>query len=102
MNGLVFQFCAITGWWEAWAVLWTIEPLAIRVSLVVVGLKKQATWLTIVGLTACSLAGLGLVGMVSILSMWWLVGALEAAVLILAGFVLLVWRWYDAPLPWPV
>jgi hypothetical protein len=102
MNGLVLQFCAITGWWEAWAVLWTVEPLAIGVSLLVVGLKKQATWLTIAGLIGCGLAGMGLIGMVGILSMWWLVGALEAAVLILAGLVLLIWRWYDAPSPWSV
>ena len=102
LNGLVFQFCAITNWWEAWAVLWTVEPLAVGLSLLVIGLKKQATWLTIIGLVVCGLAGLGLVGMVTILSLWWLIGAVEAVVLISAGVILLIWRGRIAPSPWSI
>jgi hypothetical protein len=102
LNGLVFQFCAITDWWEAWAVLWTVEPLAVGLSLLVVGLKKQTTWLTIIGLVICGLTGLSLVGMVTILSLWWLIGAVEAVVLISAGIILLIWRSRIAPSPWSV
>jgi serine/threonine-protein kinase len=28
-NGLLFSFCAITGWWRLWAVLWPLELLLI-------------------------------------------------------------------------
>jgi hypothetical protein len=37
LNGMVFQLCAVTGWWEAWAVLWTIEPLAVGLGLLAAG-----------------------------------------------------------------
>ena len=41
-NGLLFQFCALTGWWEVWAVMWTIEPLSLGIAFLVVNLKQRS------------------------------------------------------------
>jgi len=97
LNGLVFQFCALTGLWEAWAVLWTIEPLSLGLALVVVGAARRTTGLLAGGLVVCGLAGCALVGMTAILAAsalwpsWWFANLLGPAVIILAGFALLAW-----------
>lgn len=36
VNGLVLAFCSITGLWSWWSVLWTIEPLALGLVLLLV------------------------------------------------------------------
>jgi hypothetical protein len=92
LNGLVLQFCAITGLWHLWSVLWTIEPLAVGLSLLIVGLGKRVTPLFLAGAALCSLAGIGLVGMTAItLSGGWIFSVIGPAVLILTGLVLLLW-----------
>jgi hypothetical protein len=101
-NGLVLQFCALTGLWEAWAVLWTIEPLSVGLSLLVVSAKRRWSGPFVAGLIVCGLAGLGLVGMNTILSAWWPVSLLGSGLLILAGFLLLLWEVIGRlPLPRP-
>jgi hypothetical protein len=89
-NGLVFQFCAITGRWETWALLWTIEPLSVGLSLLVVGAKKRLHRLMLAGLIICGVAGVGLVGMTAIL-FWWLIKILGPMILVLSGLALLIW-----------
>jgi hypothetical protein len=37
----VLQFCALTGLWNAWAVLWTVEPLSVGLSLLAVSAKTR-------------------------------------------------------------
>jgi len=97
LNGLVFQFCAVTGLWEAWAVLWVIEPLSVGLALLVVGVLKHSTGLVVSGLAVCGLAGLALIGMTAILAAgalwpgWWLVNLIGPGIIILAGFFLLAW-----------
>ena len=92
MNGLVLQFCAITGLWDLWSVLWTVEPLSVGLALLIVGLAKRVAPLFLVGAALCGLAGLGLVAMTAItLSGWWIFGVIGPAVLILTGLVLLLW-----------
>jgi len=97
LNGLVFQFCAVTGLWEAWAVLWTIEPLSVGLALLVVGVLKHSTGLVVSGLVVCGLAGLALIGMTMILALgalwpgWWLANLITPGIIILAGFALLAW-----------
>jgi hypothetical protein len=90
-NGVVLQFCALTGLWEAWAVLWAVEPLSVGLSLLVVSATRRLSGLFVAGLIVCGLAGLGLVGMTTILSAWWPVSLLGSGVLILAGFLMLLW-----------
>jgi hypothetical protein len=92
VNGLVLQFCAFTGLWHLWSVLWTVEPLSVGLSLMVVSIKARSTAVFLAGALLCSLAGIGLVGMTAItLSGWWLLNWIGPAILILTGLALLVW-----------
>jgi hypothetical protein len=97
LNGMVFQFCALTGLWEAWAVLWTIEPLAVGLALLVFGSVNHSRGLFTAGLVVCGLAGMALIGIAGILTLgalwrgWWLANLITPAIIILAGFLLLAW-----------
>lgn len=91
LNGLVLQFCALTDLWEAWSVLWTVEPLSVGLALLVIGAQRRPSGLLTTGLVVCGLAGLALVGMTTILSGWWPISLLGSGALILAGGALLLW-----------
>ena len=92
LNGLVLQFCAISGLWEWWAVLWTIEPLAVGLSLLVVSISKHSSALFVVGIVLCSLAGLGFVGMTALtFTSWQAFNWIGPAMLVLSGLALLGW-----------
>ncbi|MCB8966811.1 MAG: hypothetical protein H6660_07925 [Ardenticatenaceae bacterium] len=86
VNGLLFQFCALTGLWQSWAILWTLEPLAVGLALLAAssghrrGLVTAGLTLLTISLAAFSLMSFILSGWVSI------VGALA---LILGGVFLL-------------
>lgn len=81
---------ALQGTLDAWAVLWTIEPLSVGLSLLVVSVVKRSGGLFVAGLILCGLAGVGLIGMTSVVSAWWLPNLLGPAILILVGFLLLL------------
>jgi hypothetical protein len=104
LNGLVLQFCALTGLWEAWAVLWTIEPLSVGLALLAVSAKTRSTGLMVVGLIIVGLAGAALIGMTAILSIaaiwpgWRLFNLLGAVIIVLVGAALLVWGVVRYPL----
>jgi hypothetical protein len=72
LTGLVLQFCAITGWWSSWAVLWTVEPLAVGLPLLVIGLIKKIEGVKLAGIILCGLAGLAFAAMSTVLvtSLW--------------------------------
>ncbi len=97
-NGLLMQLCAITGLWEIWAVLWTIEPLALGLAFLVIGVKKQSAGLFLAGIILCGLAGVALIGMTAILALstfWsglWLVSLFGPTILIVAGLFLVAWN----------
>jgi hypothetical protein len=100
LNGLAFQFCAATGLWSAWAWLWTIEPLAIGVSLLVASVPARSGGLFAAGLVVCGLSAMAMAGMTSLISVrWWPVKLLGPALLILSGVVLLVWGLVRRPSP---
>ena len=63
VNGLIFQFCALTGWWSAWAVLWAMEPLSVGLALLALNTKLHKRGLFLAGVILCSVAALGLIGM---------------------------------------
>jgi hypothetical protein len=67
LNGVLLQFCALTGLWEVWAVLWTVEPLAVGLALLVIGGKTRSSGLLTAGFIVCGLAGLALIGMTTTL-----------------------------------
>jgi len=91
-NGSLFFFCAVTNMWDVWAVLWTIEPLSAGLALMVVRVDRRVSpWLFWAGAITCGLAGLGLVGMTTIISDWWWINLSGPVILMLAGFLMLAW-----------
>ncbi len=85
-NGLALQFTALTGWWEAWAVLWIIEPLAVGVALFVLYFKLRHRGLVIAGAILCGFACLCLLLMSLVLSQrWWVLGLIGPALLVALG-----------------
>ncbi len=91
LNGLVFQFCAITGLWHWWSVLWVIEPLAVGVALLAVGARKGSSGVITAGLVLCGFAGAGFLLMVAIFSGGWLFRLVGPGLIILAGLAMLAW-----------
>jgi len=96
-NGLLLQFCAITGWWAVWAVAWAIEPLSVGLALLAVNLKQRSAGLMVAGIAVCALAVVGaieslaIVAMAAIFPVWWLCKFVGPVTLILVGIGLLVW-----------
>jgi hypothetical protein len=72
LTGLVLQFCASTGLWSSWAVLWTVEPFAVGLPLLLIGLAKRIEGVKLAGIILCGLAGLAFAGMSTVLvtSLW--------------------------------
>ena len=108
-NGLLFQFCAITGLWQVWAVMWTIEPLSVGVALLLVGARKRRSGLMMAGVLLCGIGGVGLLGMSAVVSTRWLMPGWQwlfrvsgPATLIVVGALLLFgglaqrWRSFKA------
>ncbi|MBN1813691.1 MAG: hypothetical protein JXA14_17760 [Anaerolineae bacterium] len=89
-NGLVLQFCAITGFWESWAVLWAVEPLSVGLAFLIVNLKARSKGLFIAGAILCAVAALGMIGMSALFPGWILISALGPATLLFVGFLLLI------------
>jgi hypothetical protein len=89
-TGLILQFCAATGWWSSWAVLWTVEPFAVGLPLLLIGLAKRIEGVKLAGIILCGLAGLGFAAMSTVLvtSLW--VTRLIGPALVLGLGVLLV------------
>jgi len=96
-NGLLFQFCALTGLWQVWAVMWAIEPLSVGLSLLLIGAVRRTPGLMTSGILLCSIGGVAIVGMSASLSATWLASWLWAVRLvvslsiILVGVLLLIW-----------
>jgi hypothetical protein len=96
-NGLLFQFCAFTGLWEVWAVMWTIEPLSVGLALLLIGARKRRPGLMTAAIMLCSIGGVSFFGMAALLSITWLAGWLwmlrfvAPIMLVFGGIVLLLW-----------
>ncbi len=90
-NGLILQFCAITGWWHAWAVLWAVEPIAVGISLLTLNTRRPGRGLRMTGLVFCAIGAIGLTAGTAIASLsalrllWWLWRWLAPATVILLG-----------------
>jgi hypothetical protein len=96
-NGLILQFCAITGWWHAWAVLWAVEPVAVGISLLTLNTQRPSRGLLTTGLVFCaigaigSMAGVAIVSLSALRPLWWLLRWLAPATVILVGAGLVFW-----------
>jgi hypothetical protein len=91
MNGMVFQFCAITGLWHWWSVLWVIEPLSVGLPLLFIGFYRDIRGLRIAGSILCGIAGAMFMLMILILGAWWPLALFGPGLLILGGLAVLVW-----------
>ena len=91
LTGLVLQFCAITGWWGSWAVLWTVEPLAVGLPLFIIGTVKKIEGVKLAGLILCGLAGLAFAAMSTILvTSLWITRLIGPALVLGLGIVLVI------------
>jgi hypothetical protein len=95
-NGLLFQFCAVTGWWSVWSVLWAVEPLSVGLALLVLGLSKRSTGLLVAAAALLGLGGVALVGMTTLVSLSslragsWLLNVTGPLALMACGLLLLI------------
>lgn len=81
-NGLMFQFSALTGWWSAWAILWTVEPLIVGLALLIASAGHRRGLIT-AGLILSSISFVFFSIMTLALSGW--ISVLGAALLIACG-----------------
>jgi len=94
LNGLLLAFCNLTGLWEAWAVLWPIEPLAIGLSLLVLGVVNRSPGTKLAGMILTGIAGVGffIASFISVLNSTLLRFA-APGMLILTGLILVSAQW---------
>jgi hypothetical protein len=89
-NGLLLQLCAATGFWEVWAALWTIEPLSVGLSFLIISARKRSAGLLVAGLILCGLAAMGLMGMSALFPGWLLLNLTGPAILVAVGLLVIV------------
>ena len=90
-TGLVLQFCAATGWWSSWAVLWTVEPFAVGLPLLLIGIARKIEGVKLAGIILCGLAGLAFAAMSSLLvTSLWITRLIGPALVLGLGIVLIV------------
>jgi len=59
LNGLLLGFCALTGLWQAWAILWPIEPLSVGLGLLVLSIANKSAGVKLAATILFSIAGVG-------------------------------------------
>ncbi len=58
-NGMLLAFCAVTGLWQSWAVLWPLEFLGVGLGLLVVGIANQSAGVKTAASVLLTIAGGG-------------------------------------------
>jgi hypothetical protein len=92
-NGAVLQFCALTGWWASWAVLWTVEPLCVGLMMLLIAFKSRSVVVMTVGLVISAFSLLAAASMSTLLvenNLWQFASSMGAVCFILAGSGLLL------------
>jgi hypothetical protein len=88
-TGLVLQFCAATGLWGSWAVLWTVEPFAVGLPLLLIGLAKKLEGVKLAGIILCGFAGVAFAAMSSLLvTSFWITRLIGPAIVLGLGILL--------------
>lgn len=91
MNGLVLQFCAATGLWSSWAVLWTVEPFAVGLPLLLIGMFKKIDGVKMTGIILCGFAGLAFAAMTSLLvTSFWITRLIGPGIVLALGILLVL------------
>jgi|WetSurMetagenome_2_1015567.scaffolds.fasta_scaffold169203_2 hypothetical protein len=101
-TGLVLQFCAATGWWSSWAVLWTIEPFSVGLPLLLIGIAKKIEGVKLAGIILCGLAGLAFAAMSTFLvTSLWITRLIGPALVLGLGILLVVMALSKRPAEMP-
>jgi hypothetical protein len=91
MTGLVLQFCAATGLWSSWAVLWTVEPFAVGLPLLLIGMFKKIEGVKVAGIILCGIAGLGFAAMSALLvTSLWITRLIGPGIILALGILLVL------------
>jgi hypothetical protein len=98
VNGLMLAFCNLTGLWSAWAILWPIEPLAVGLGLLIVGVLKRSSGAKLAGLILTGIAGAGffIASFISMFNGTYLRFAVPG-MLLLCGVILVSAQWLNRP-----
>ena len=100
LNGLALQFCALTGLWGAWAVLWAVEPLGVGLTLLLTASQNRSTATLVVGLIFCAFSGVVLTGLIVLLpGLWRATGFLTAGGFVILGLMLIAWALFSPRRP---
>ena len=94
VNGLVLAFCNLTGLWAAWAILWPLEPLAIGLGLLIMGVVNRSDGAKVAGLILTGVAGVGffIASFISVFNGSFLRFAVPG-MLVLTGLILVTAQW---------
>jgi hypothetical protein len=91
INGLVFQFCAVTGLWSWWSVLWTVEPASVGLALLAFGARHPSRGAIKAGLILFAISAGAFALMFAILAGGWLFRLVGPGLLMLVGLAVLAW-----------
>lgn len=98
VNGVFLQFCALTGLWPIWAVIWPVEPLTVGLILFAIGMRQRRNRLALAGTILSIIAAFCLIGTVALVSahVFWVghrwLRTVVAILLILIGGMLMLGR----------
>jgi hypothetical protein len=91
LTGLVLQFCAATGLWSSWGVLWTVEPFAVGLPLLLIGMFKKIEGVKVAGIILCGIGGLAFAAMSSLLiTSLWITRLIGPAIVLVLGVLLVI------------
>lgn len=91
LTGLVLQFCAATGLWSSWAILWTVEPFAVGLPLLLIGMVKKLDGVKVAGIILCGFAGVAFAAMSTILvTSLWITRLIGPAIVLALGILLVI------------
>ncbi len=62
-NGILLVFCNLTGLWQAWVLLWPIEPLSVGLGLLVLAFFKKSSGTRVAAVVLFFVAGAGFFAM---------------------------------------
>ena len=83
-TGLVLQFCAATGLWSSWAVLWTAVPFSVGLPLLVIGTIKKIEGVRLAGIILTGFAVVAFAAISTLLTKLGRVTGLVGPVIVLA------------------
>lgn len=92
VNAVVLTFCSLTGLWDWWAFLWTVEPLALGLIFLLISFKTRSGVMMLLALLTCGFALFAFSVMTGFMIFGdWAFRMAAPALLILTGILLLSW-----------